>query len=176
MDTTSPGAGARDVRAQNGCGRPRDRRTEHTFAGRELQRRRLAAASAGGEARVGRWNEGPFGVCSVGLLRARPVSPLGYGMICPHDASYTMSADVLCHNPPIPCKGGMDFWLRPIRVSPPSAARLYPALFSKRTAQGKVSSHLSGGLRREKSKTCCIHVPRQEKANPLKPHIKVSLK
>jgi hypothetical protein len=41
MDTTSPGAGARDVRAQNGGGRPRDRRTEHTFAGRELQRRRL---------------------------------------------------------------------------------------------------------------------------------------
>jgi hypothetical protein len=26
---------ARDVRAHNGCGRPRDRRTEHTFTGRE---------------------------------------------------------------------------------------------------------------------------------------------
>src|SRR5450755_2185898 len=113
MDMTSPGF-ARDVRAQNGCGRPRDRRTEHT----------LPAASCSGAVCLGFcrrrcWDEGPFGVCNVGLLIARPVSPLGYGMICPHDASCTMSADVLCHNPPIPCKGGMDFWLRPIRVSLP---------------------------------------------------------
>jgi len=46
---------ARDVRAQNGCGRPRDRRTERTFAGRELQRRRLLgplpAALLGGRLR-----------------------------------------------------------------------------------------------------------------------------
>ncbi len=54
---------------------------------------------------VGGFDEGPFGVCSVGLLIARPVSPLGYGMICPHDASCTMSADVLCHNPPGPARG-----------------------------------------------------------------------
>src|SRR5947209_5086859 len=50
-----PWLGARDVRAQNGCGRLRDRRTEHEFAGRELQRRRLLgplpAALLGGRLR-----------------------------------------------------------------------------------------------------------------------------
>ena len=50
MDTTSPGAGARDVRAQNGCGRPRDRRTEHTFAGRERSSAPSAWATALGAA------------------------------------------------------------------------------------------------------------------------------
>jgi len=41
---------ARDVHAQNGCGRPRDRRTEHTFAGRERSAAPSAWASAGGAA------------------------------------------------------------------------------------------------------------------------------
>ncbi len=101
----SPGAGARDVCAQNGCGRPRDRRTEHTFAGRERSMAPSAWASAGGAARVGRWDEGPCGVCRVGLLIARPVAPRGDGRICPHEASCTMSAEVLCHNPPGPARG-----------------------------------------------------------------------
>jgi hypothetical protein len=38
-----------------------------------------------------------------------------------------MSADVLCHNPPIPRKGGVDLWLRPIRVSSKDPAGLSPA-------------------------------------------------
>ncbi len=64
MDTTSSGAGARDVRAHNGGGRPRDQRSEHTCAGRER-----SAARGGG------WDEGPFGVCGVGLLRRVQLLP-----------------------------------------------------------------------------------------------------
>src|SRR5579863_7455835 len=40
-------------------------------------RHRLAAASSDGGRWVGCKDNGPFSVCSVGLLRARPVAPLG---------------------------------------------------------------------------------------------------
>jgi hypothetical protein len=104
MDTTSPGF-ARGMFA------PRTAVAARATGGRSTS---LPAASGCGavclglcrrRCWVGRWDEGPFGVCSVGLLIARPVSPLGYGMIYPHDASCTMSADVLCHNPPGPARG-----------------------------------------------------------------------
>jgi hypothetical protein len=104
MDTTSPGF-ARDVRAHNGCGRPRDRRTEHTFAGRERSATPSGCRLCQRRCWVGGFDEGPFGVCSVGLLITRPVSPLGDGMIGPQDASCTMSPEVLCHNPPGPARG-----------------------------------------------------------------------
>jgi len=42
---------------------------------------------------VGRSYEGPFGVCSVGLLRARPGSPLGDGMLCPQRYCATIRRD-----------------------------------------------------------------------------------
>ena len=105
MDTTSPGFARgmfapRTAVAARATGGPSTR-----LPAASVPRRRLAAASAGGAAGWAHWDEGPFGVCSVGLLRARPVSPLGDGMIGPHDASCTMSADVLCHNPPGPARG-----------------------------------------------------------------------
>jgi hypothetical protein len=64
----------------------------------------------------------PSVFAASGGLRARPVSPLGYGMLCPYEVSCTMSADVLCHNPPIPCKGSMDALLRP-HTSEPARSR-----------------------------------------------------
>jgi hypothetical protein len=92
-----------------------------------VPRRRLAAATALG---VAGWEASmrvPSGCTASGGRITRPVSPLEYGMIDPHDASCTMSADALCHNPPIPCKGGMDALLRPVRVSQPETAGLSPA-------------------------------------------------
>jgi hypothetical protein len=41
MDTTPLAAAARDIRAQNDCGRPRDWRTEHEFGGLKLPQCRL---------------------------------------------------------------------------------------------------------------------------------------
>ena len=76
----------------------------------------------------------PFGVYSIGLLRARPVSPLEYGMIGPHDASCAMSADVLCHNPPKTSKT-----LSEKRI----LGRLWRIVTLKRE-QGSVSEHRSG--------------------------------
>jgi hypothetical protein len=97
-------------------------RTEHTFAGRERSAAPSGCRRGPRRCWVGGFDEGLIGVCSVRLLSARPVSPLGYGMLCLHDASCTMSADVVCHNPPIPCKGGMDALLRP-HTSEPAISR-----------------------------------------------------
>ena len=134
-----PWLGARDVRAHNGCGRLRHRRPEYEFTGRERSAAPSAWAKALGEARVGGFAEGPFAVCSVGLPRARPVAPLGYGILCLHDASCTMSVDVLCHNPPGPARGhGL---LAQAQTSEPARSRgaipcapAGSALLSKRTA------------------------------------------
>ncbi len=68
----------------------------------------------------------PSACAASGGLIARPVSPLGDGMLCPHDASCTLSADVLCHNPPIPCKGGMDALLRPHTSEPAISREAFP--------------------------------------------------
>jgi hypothetical protein len=42
-------------------------------------------------------------------------------MLCPHDASCTMSADVLCHNPPGPARG--DGLLAKAQTSAPARSR-----------------------------------------------------
>jgi hypothetical protein len=44
----------------------------------------------------------------------------------PHDASCTLSAEVLCHNPPIPCKGGHGL-IKKVRDGLKRASRLIPS-------------------------------------------------
>src|SRR5947207_2937733 len=44
-----------------------------------------------------------------GALIARPVAPLGDGMIGPHHASCTLSAEVLCHTLPGPARGAWTY-------------------------------------------------------------------
>jgi len=133
MDTTSPGF-ARGMFA------PRTAVAARATGGPSTS---LPAASCSGavclglcrrRCWVGGFDEGPFGVCSVGLLRARPVSPLGDGMICPHDASCTLSYDVLCHNPPGLARGhGL---LAQAHTSEPAISRgALPCAVSRRTRQ-----------------------------------------